>query len=69
MKWYSVKKYVPPDDCKLFVITDYGDIWTCKYTAEHLDEYDGALFISDMDGMIVKGITHFCIPDPIEIEE
>ncbi len=68
MKWYSVKKYRPPCDCKIFIITDYGDIWTAKFTEEHSHKNVGNAFISDMDGMIVHCITHFCVPDPVGIE-
>ncbi len=69
MKWYSVKKYKPPSNCKMFAITDYGDIWTCEYTEEHSHKDLGVVFVSDMDRSPVHSITHFCIPDPIEIEE
>ncbi len=69
MKWHSVKKYRPPCSCKLFAITSYGDIWTVVFTEEHDNDIDGLLFVSDQDNMVVSGITHFFIPDAVEIEE
>ncbi len=69
MKWYSVKKYIAPSNCQLFLMTDYGSIFTGKYTEEHDEKTTAHLFVADMDDLVLSGITHFCVPDPIEIVE
>ncbi len=78
MKWLSVKKYVPGCNCNLFVYCEiyswskvfcasyetdgnyYGDFYTIK----HNDKGDVIEKIK-----ITSDVTHFCIPDPIEIED
>lgn len=66
MKWYSVKKYKPPFcDMELFV---YAGGTTIK--AECCGMSDGSFSFTDVeDDLLIKDVTHFCIPDPIEIEE
>jgi len=66
MKWYSVKKYRPAiwrcmylvrlESSEIFIATLESDIeltWISD-DGKYFDDYD---------------VTHFCIPDPIEIEE
>lgn len=71
MKWYSVKKYMPPmhTDCLVFTENNY------YYVARLIDSSDYAAWVADYEceehGSYTQelcGITHFCIPDPIEIE-
>ncbi len=71
MKWYCVKKHKPyasNQDCFLvrtkskiglfhLQIADYEDgMWVDKESYELIE-------VDDIE------VTHFCIPDPIEIEE
>ncbi len=60
MKWYAVDKYKPLFDVYYFV-TNGDAIWIAKYT----DDLDW--LCDNGDGL--SWITHFCIPDPVEIEE
>ncbi len=68
MKWYSVKKYKPFLDTPVFVATAYGDIWSARYVESALDS-DEPGYMADMDSKLIGSVTHFCIPDLIEIEE
>ncbi len=61
MKWYSVKKYIPLKDQSYF-ITD------SEYFYEGRLSHNGNWIDSSLECEI-GNITHFCIPDPIEIEE
>ena len=68
MKWYCAKKYKPILSSKVFVITQNKAIWTADYAFDHNDDEEAnAYFISDMTGTILP-VTHFCIPDPVEID-
>ncbi len=72
MKWYDIKKFKPVLNSKVFVVTQDGHIWTATYCYDdRFDEGTGEeiVFVSDTDCMILYSATHFCIPDPIEIEE
>ena len=73
MKWYSIREYKPPIEVMCFIFTennsfycgqliecDNPDVWSVNYTCEGCEE----------DGQYqVYGITHFCIPDPVELEK
>lgn len=72
MKWYSVKKFKPALNSKVFAITENGDIWTATYCYDDkFTDGDGeeVVFVSDTDCITLNAVTHFCIPDPIELEE
>jgi hypothetical protein len=64
MKWYSVKKFIPACSGYFFVkgIKDKIGLlfWDCEKWTDHemLIEFHAPF-----------DVTHFCIPDPIEIEE
>ena len=83
MKWYSVKKYRPPSCQYVFIravnelseseqlfdryfvamIEDFNDI-------ENLDAWEMANSALHADLRLVEyNVTHFCIPEPVEIEE
>lgn len=68
MKWYSTKKYIPPvKEVYYFVRLSCGDIHTAKVEAykadgDHVWVADENKYIDDYP------VTHFAIPDPIEIE-
>lgn len=75
MRWYSVKTYRPPMNLSIFVITAKGNVWVARYTGEcepadlnrpfiDLD----FIFSSAENGVSIRKVTHFCIPDPVEIE-
>ena len=72
MKWYSVKNYKLPASSidnilvrhlssstgtyRLEVANYYGNIWVDNVNLEPLEDDNYT-------------VTHFCVPDPIEIEE
>lgn len=70
MKWYSVNDYkIPANIGYLFVALKVDELCTydiAKYT--HNSETDLFNWFNK-DGNILVQVTHFCIPDPIEIEE
>lgn len=71
MKWYSVKKYQPPDAMNLIVRVWHFEQWDTYLNAKYFadgSEWEFGVFIEDKasDEVIV---THFCIPDAVEIEE
>ena len=62
MKWYSVKKYKPSLNIgTYFVITKDGQLWTADWYHNR--------WKSDSEDEEICGVTHFCIPDPVEVEE
>lgn len=73
MKWYSVKKFTPPisTDCLIFTENNYTFVGRLenKYTPDkwlhdyHCDECDNSKHEE------IYGVTHFCIIEPVEIEE
>lgn len=63
MRWYSIKKYKPPSTNDVyFVMTRDGMVWTAFHVGNNNWQ-------TDTDSAEILGITHFCIPDPVEIEE
>jgi hypothetical protein len=65
MRWYSVKDYVVPRDCVLFLCCTEGNYYCGPYPEDNqwvLDDEFG------IDKKIIK-MTHFCIPEPVEREE
>lgn len=68
MKWYSVKKYTPYNDIGVcLVMTENDDVTMATFGYwSHTDQY---LWLSDIDAKPLEGVTHFCIPEPVEIEE
>ena len=79
MKWYSVKKYKPPNDeflSPILVRTVSNEYNSVKIM---LAEYDGKWMdwenkdpieeeTSEHDGWN-RTVTHFCMLEPVEIEE
>lgn len=64
VNWFSVKKYLPPMQVLCLVVTDENYLYLA-----HLDTvHDVTVWTHETDGF-VRGVTHFCIPDPVEIEE
>ncbi len=67
MKWYSVKKYKP--------CTDYGGKYIVRSESSHSLMYFARWeifpekWIDTENQRELLHVTHFCIPDPIEIEE
>lgn len=61
MKWYSVKKYKPPVDGNRYLVFAENEI----YIAFCEDLY----WMNYESGTLISEVTHFCIPDPIEVEE
>jgi hypothetical protein len=61
MRWYSMKKFKPFFGGEYFV-TDGDFIYSAKYTV------DGWIDTST-DEDPLGNITHFCRPDPMEIDE
>ncbi len=67
MKWYSMKKYTPYNTMgECMVMTENDDIWLAKFDWHNEDGKCG--WIGEC-GKILDGVTHFCIPEPVEFEE
>ena len=63
MKWLSIKKYKP-----LY----YQDVFILSQKDGHNSFHIGRLNNVDQwdaHTYLIQDVTHFCIPDPIEIEE
>ncbi len=81
MKWYSVKKYEPKSLMPYIVMADIGEDNPIYFTAEWVGYewdleimekiciHDGPNNCIDVVGNNSFKITHFAIPDPVEIEE
>jgi len=67
MKWYSVKKYRPPYSVMELIVYNGMSIKHAECCAMSDGSYE--FYKLDMDSTIIEGVTHFCIPEPIEIEE
>jgi hypothetical protein len=67
MKWYSLKKYIPPFDtiCFLKAENDYFYIGWLRH-GDPLTRWNNE---DDDYTPIGPDITHFCIPAPVEVEE
>lgn len=73
MKWYSIKKYKPPMETICLICSADSYLYVGKLiTAAHpccwiIDSEcdEPASFIERR----IANITHFCIPDPLEIME
>ena len=61
MKWLSVKKFKPINSTNCLIV--YGN-----NSVEYAYVVDGLFFRLHSD-QILKNVTHFCIPDPVEIEK
>ncbi len=65
MKWYSTKEYKPSVTCTAcFVRTKGGGI----VVASNTEMSDGS-YIWETDEDKIVDATHFCIPNPIPVEE
>lgn len=68
MKWYSIKKYIPCHTGDLIIFrlkSGFVQTGIFDYQKEigyHFNNDDAGIFE-------LQDITHFCIPDPIEIEK
>jgi hypothetical protein len=65
MKWLSVKKYKPPFDTSVFIKDKNNSIGL----AFLCPEYGWRDTWTEVCLKYCDNITHFCIPDPIEIIE
>jgi hypothetical protein len=70
MKWYSVKKYKPPIYCDVIcrvLDCEYGETIIMGSYSRKSNRWD---FNEEPLNEIYRyTVTHFCIPDPIEIDE
>ncbi|CAK0742108.1 hypothetical protein CCP3SC1AL1_1170010 [Gammaproteobacteria bacterium] len=66
MKWYSVRTHKPSVTCSdCMVRTRGGGI----KLATNIEMPDGSYQWECFDGDQINDVTHFCIPEPVEIEE
>lgn len=65
MKWYSVKKYRPSIRCAEYIVLTRDGI---IYIAENVHMRDGRIEWEREHDDNLLDVTHFCIPDPVEIE-
>ena len=71
MKWLSIKTHIPPMEVRCFIFTENNYL----YFARLVDSSDYSVWATDSNcdecGEILEricGVTHFCVPDPIEIK-
>lgn len=79
MKWFSVKKYRAPSDGYYFIRTENGAFYSAEWRNGNNDEaadYSRGWMMDTLaeeygspSAIEIFGVTHFCIPDPVEIEE
>lgn len=66
MKWYSVKKYKPSMTCSDCIVrTKGGGIKLATNTEMSDGRYEWISFNDEE----IKDVTHFIIPEPIEIDD
>lgn len=67
MKWLSTKTHRPPSNAgECFVATSDRDLWIATY--KYIDSIENDDWLAE-DGMILHSVTHFIIPDALEIKE
>ena len=67
MKWYSVKKYKPSHTVTECLIRTRGGAYYIGHNCEMSDgTYEWNL--SNEDEENIGEVTHFCIPEPVELE-
>jgi hypothetical protein len=66
MKWYSVKKYLPPNGGTVIQRVINGN--NIAYSEGRYNHDDGSWETFD-DDYCMWEVTHFCTPGPIEVEE
>ena len=71
MRWYSVKKHKPPADYQDYVLIRVK--WKSGIHRIEVAHYEGGEWVDSVDREFIededRNVTHFCIPEPIEIEE
>ena len=78
MKWYSINKYRPPAEGFCLVRTEWGTFYSAEYrngnedsNANYSHGWMMATLCEEFGAPVhieLFGITHFCIPEPVEIE-
>lgn len=70
MKWYSIKEYKIPSNMQyIFVALDVEEM--CVYEMaqyKYINRTDSFNWVNKQDSILTQ-VTHFCIPDPIPIED
>ena len=75
MRWYSVKKYRPTGDyviVRLLRKSDNDDVVCFASYHSNEDDIDQMFELTcyiDHDFLGDYEVTHFCMPDPVEIED
>lgn len=79
MQWYSVKKYRPPADGYCLVRTEHGAFYSAEWRGgcedTHADNSCGWMMdtLSENSSapsyVEIFGVTHFCIPAPVPLED
>lgn len=72
MKWYSVKKYLAPTETILIFRARHSDGSIAFAEVEASHDYSGSCFVEfhfDLYNKSFWSAAHFCIPDPVEIDE
>jgi len=65
MKWLSLKEHKPPKKKAIFICYGLKSQWIgCAYVEGEIDRFYATLAPYEFEN-----VTHFCIPDPVEIEE
>lgn len=68
MKWYSVDKFKPHNKMGVCFVMD-ENLKICLATFKYSYEIDGYAWVSEINNSSYVSVTHFCIPEPVNIEE
>ena len=70
MRWYSVNTYkIPANIGIVFIALSVDELCVYKLSKYTYDARTDAFRWFDENDNTFSQVTHFCIPDPIEIEE
>lgn len=83
MKWYSIKKYRPPQDGYCLIRTEHGSFYSAEWRGGSDDtdsDYSCGWMMDTLCDSLTEevncswyveifGVTHFLIPSPVEVEE
>lgn len=67
MKWYSIKKYKVPAGTICFILFEEDQFEVAMWGWHEKTKQYG--FLTLEDNLLCSNVTHFCIPEPVEIEQ
>jgi len=69
MKWLNIKQYEMPQNTALILRIKNNDGEITFQTGEVISDGENYFMQFDRDTCTERHITHFCIPDPVEIDK